>query len=162
MTKLLRRRIREEDLLLFNRLETLLKLKIMEQEQNPTNIHHPRYVKEGRADEIKADHWVFSAPDTEPDVPKDDNNDTIIYLESSPEEGACVDNEELFTRRVDPYFQMSNLLVGASYKIKYIVSLLEGEPSRGVSDKAINELNKLSSKVNELDNLIRKESSWCP
>lgn len=140
MSRFLRRRNREEDLLLLNRLESL-KLKIMEQ---PTNIHHPRYVKEDREDEIEA--------------PKD-NNDTIVHLEPSPEEDAGAD-EKFFEHRMDPYFEVSNLIVGMKLKIKYITDLLERDSSLYDSSEVINELKRLSKKCDEIENIAGMDITW--
>lgn len=141
MPGLLRRRIREEDLLLFNRLKAL-KLKIMEQ---------PGCVKEGGLGEI-----VTGAA-----AAADNNNDTVIYLETSPEEGACSNDEKFFMRRPDPHFEVSNLIVGMKLKIGYITSLLKGDPALYDMNKVIDELNKLSSKCDEIEKLAGMDISWC-
>jgi hypothetical protein len=113
MSKLLRRRFKEEDLLLLRRLRDL-KLKIMERQQ-PTNIHHPRYVTGGREDET---------------------------------------DEEFLTVRKDSRFEVSNLITGMELKIKYIRGLLESDSSHCDDlSKVVNELEKLSKKCDEIENL---------
>lgn len=142
MSRLLRRRNREEDLLLTDRLRTL-KLKIMEQ---PTDICHAQEDREG---DTGATSWEFIVPDAEPAVP----NESTIYLEPTPVEdttAAEVDYASV-TAQTDPYFVVSNLVFGMKMNIEHIKGLLEGEPSTDDLCQALSGLSRLSEQCDEIE-----------
>ena len=149
MSKLLRRRGREEDLLLFNRLETLRSDRREIMEQQPTDIHHPRYAREDREDKTEGTSWEFIVPDSEPAVP----NDRTIYLEPAIVAGAdSEDADEAFlTSRPDPRFEVSNLIYGLKAKIDYIMGLLKREPVSDGLSKALRGLEWLSKKCDDIE-----------